>query len=549
LLSAGAARLPQPTSGARVIQVHQSVSVFAGLGLFLSGLQMLAASTQQIAGRRVRKFLGRYAKGPFSAALAGSLLGAVTQSSSAAAFICIGLMGAGALDLSTALGLGAWASVGTSLLVFIAAFNIQLVGLYALGVVGIGSLFNLNRNKRSRDIAALILALGLLFLGLGLVKEGAGGLRESAWMVEFFKVSAELPVVGFLVGLVVTLVTQSAGTVSILAVALNMSGILPLGEAILIVCGANLGSGFSVALVTSHLVGQARQLALWQCFVKFAGVCALMPVFALWPGGMTALLGELTQHISVSALIAYVYLVLQVLGALLSGLLAKTLRPWLVWLAPEPQLVTRFTPRHLYPEAVREPGLALPLAGMEQGRLLAELPAYLDPLRPGEVTREHILPNSERHEAAEQLLAKIVEFVTETTGSCRSDDDVALIFSLTARNEAIHSLQDSLHSFVNTLDGIGQQELATAMVESLHLILTLLVETLSGQQDHREFLVELTADRGDLMEGIRQNLLSDSEHLASRQSLFVATSMFERLLWLVRQVLALGDLEPQASTP
>ena len=58
--------------------------------------------------------------------------------------------------------------------------------------------------------------------------------------------------------------------------------------------------------------------------------------------------------------------------------------------------------------------------------------------------------------------------------------------------------------------------------------------------------VELTADRGDLMEGIRQSLLLDSTDRGSRQSLFVATSMFERLIWLVRQVLALGELEPQA---
>jgi hypothetical protein len=195
---------------------------------------------------------------------------------------------------------------------------------------------------------------------------------------------------------------------------------------------------------------------------------------------------------------------------------------------------------------VVEPGLALPLARLEQARLLAELPAYLDPLRLGEVDPAGVLPNGERHQAAEQLLAQIVEFVTETASNSRSDDDVATIFALTARNEAIHSLQDSLHSFVNTLDGIGHQELASAMVESLHLILTLLVETLSGQQDNREFLVDLTADRGDLMEGIRQSLLLDSTDRGSRQSLFVATSMFERLIWLVRQVLALGELEPQA---
>ena len=518
--------------------VSETASALAGLGLFLSGLNLLSANMQAVAGRRTRALLTRLTQGPLSSALAGTVLGTLTQSTGAAAFVCIGLLNSGALTLAGAMTLSAWSSVGTSVLVFLAAVDVRLIGLYAVGLVGVGYLMGLHRHTGGRHLIGILFATGVLFVGIGLVKEGGASLRESAWVLEFFEFSGETPLIAVLVGIIVTLIAQSAATVSILVVTLNLAGALPLPEALLLVAGASVGSGMSIALVTSHLHGPPRLLAVWQCIVRLLGSLALMPaVFAL-PDDLPARASA--YGIGVPTLIAAFYLALQLVGALVSGLCQASLLPILARLIPEQQTQSRFAPRHLYAEAARCPDTALLLAQREQERLLRELPNALDPLRPAEVGGREILSNTERREAANALGRQIADYLADIAAQEDGELPVASLFAARARNEAIMALQESLHTFVETLEGLPADGLASSMVESLHLVLELLVEALAEGQDHADVLGALTSDRSELMEGIRRTLLQEAgQDENSRQALFVATSLFERALWLGRQMLGL----------
>ncbi len=79
------------------------------------------------------------------------------------------------------------------------------------------------------------------------------------------------------------------------------------------------------------------------------------------------------------------------------------------------------------------------------------------------------------------------------------------------------------------------------MTESLHLILTVLVEYARDAEHDDALLRELTADRSGLMEGIRAGLLrAGGDADGHRQALLMATSLFERAVWLVRQVAFAG---------
>ncbi|MFM7120054.1 MAG: Na/Pi symporter, partial [Gammaproteobacteria bacterium] len=185
----------------------------AGLGLFLTGLHQLAQHLQLLAGPAVRMILARMASGPVSAAGSGLLLGALTQSTSAAAFVCIGLLNAGSLSFASALTLSAWASVGTAVLVFLASIDVLLLGLYGLGAIGLALLFNLNRYQIGQRVIGLGFALGILLAGLGLIKQGGALLEQSEWALEFFIFAGETAVIAFLVGVIVTLIVQSSATV------------------------------------------------------------------------------------------------------------------------------------------------------------------------------------------------------------------------------------------------------------------------------------------------------------------------------------------------
>jgi len=519
--------------------MNQTTLVLAGLGLFFTGLHLLAASMQPLAAGKMRLLLSRITAGPISSAATGSFLGLITQSTTASVFVCVGLLNSGALTFNRVLALIAWSSVGTSLLVFLAAADVRLAGLYVVGLVGITHLFNAGHHETVKQIIAFLFALGVLLLGLGMIKEASIGLRESEWVKEFIEFASETSLIGFLIGIIVTLITQSSASVSMLAVTLNVAGVLPFYDAVILVFGSSVGSGLSVVLATSHLNGRQRQLAIYQSLVKIAGVAVLMPLGWFGQDWLKIALPSWVNSLSVGTWIALIYLLLQVTGAIVASAVQGKLLIVLDWLCPLTEDENLFEPRYIYSEAAEDADTALILATREQDRLLTALPDYLESIRAEtEVARSTISLNV-RHSAACHLAGKIRSFMEETAIHNHSDTAIERIFALQSRNETIISLQDSLNSFVGALQTTKNREVgwAGSLVESLHLILIILREALVEGADDRDSLLALTSDRSKLMEKIRDSLLSEkSGDLTERQSLFVSTGIFERVIWLVRQI-------------
>ena len=77
--------------------------------------------------------------------------------------------------------------------------------------------------------------------------------------------------------------------------------------------------------------------------------------------------------------------------------------------------------------------------------------------------------------------------------------------------------------------------LTNSIVESLHMILTLLQESQSSPEDN-EILENLTSDKGSLMDKIRDQLMENKKLSNQEQkALFLLTRIFERLIWQIRK--------------
>ncbi len=531
----------------------QLLAAFAGLGFFLAGLHLLSDVIRALAARQVRSILTRLGAIPFSSALTGSLLGALTQSTSASAYVCIGLLHAKAISFPTALSISAWSGVGTSLLVFLASVDLRLAALAALAMVAMFYLASLHRHDVGRRATELLLATGVTLLGLAMVKEAGHGLEGNAWAQEFLIFSSESWVYSFLIGLMVTLVLQSSSTVSILAVAMSAAGLLPLQDAVILVCGANLGSGLSVALVSSHLVGLPRHLALWQSLVKALGsimVLALVPVIF----GSHLFERDLTDALSVPTLIAISYLTLNLSGALLAGLFQPYLMRLLERLSPGDIERKQYEPAYIIDEAAEDPETAVLLARQEQARLMSLLPHALGPLRPGETAAETRLDNTGRRNLAVELASEIAAFISEAIRQHPQNSDVSGFLVLQRYNDHILSLVETIHAFVEelgTMTDPAAHELSMrdSMTETLHFLLGLAADQAQGDIDDTDMLVSLTRDRSEVMTRYRNEIaLHDTPSHANREALFVATGLFERVVWLLGQVSRDIDAMPSRSS-
>ena len=514
------------------------ISTFAGLGFFLTGLHFLSASMKPLAGKQLRLMLGKMTGSYASAAFIGTALGALTQSTSGSTFVCMGLVNSGALKFRNALNIIAWSSVGGSLLVFLVSIDIRLAGLVMIALVGLSNLFNFGRIEKVKYLVAILLALGILLLGLGMIKDGGHLLRDSQWVKDFIQFASETTAICFIIGLFFSVITQSASTVTIIGITLVLSKIIPFEAAVILMFGANLGSGLSLLFITSHLSGTQKQLSFYQFLNKFSGVLLIMPVFILLPSLFDLSSHDPNQLIEQSRIafqISVIYLVLQISGALVVGIFQEKIISLLSKLFPEKEEDSLAKPKYIYPEAIDDPDIAISLIKKEQDRLVSSLSLYLEPLRD---PSPNCMPIAVRNEANMSLANEIKHFIDEISQH-EIGKEMSAVLELQSHNEAIISLLGSLHSFTATVSETEnfKDGLSGSIIESLHLILTLMEET-SSSHENDEFLLELTSDKSQLMDTIRNTLIAESGgNIATRKSLFVSTRVYERILWQLRQML------------
>lgn len=506
--------------------------ILAGLGLLFVGLKSLSSHLQQATGRGVRRLLRGATRSPLTGLVSGSLAGAATQSSNAVAIICGNLVRGGVLSVRDAIPVVAGGNVGTAALVFVAAVDFRLVVLYLVALVGFGFQLRLDRRSAWREWMGVALGLALALLGLDFIKEAPRAIDPAA-------LSAMLdvgltPPVGFALGFVAAALSQSSSTPTILVLALVQSAVMGLDNAFFVVLGANLGSGVATLVAAGGLEGTGRQLCYVHILVKGIG-CAV--VLALWlgaelvgadPAGLLAAAGG-PAPVSLSLL----FLALQVAGAVPVAFGRGLAEQVAIRFSPPTLEDGASRPRYIHDRALEAPATALDLSDKEIRRLIQLLPTLLPDL-----------DVSEAAGAGERLalwrgaasIARTTEgFVTDLIGRAMERESLDIALEQQARIEMIRLLQDTLHDFAEVVESYDTPpQLAFNLSESLRVIVLSLADAESA--DDYDVIAALTADRSELLNRIRRSLVGASIGTGEdARRLLLATSLFERAIWLIRR--------------
>ena len=525
----------------------------AGLALFFYGVGGIRTHLNGLTSRRLRKQLSRWARHPVLAGVWGFLFGAITQSSTAVAFILTGLVSSGLMTTAHALPIVAWANLGTAVLVFFVSFNLHLAFLYVLGVSGLALAFNVGA-ARFRPVVAALFSVGVLFFGLQLMKNAFAPLPGFAWfgvVVSFLQGSA---LATFVLGMLLRLLVQSSSAIAVIAIALAHGGLFSGEQAAMMMYGTGVGVGLSVFLLASNLQGVPRQLALYQAMINgFAGValCTLFYVEKFTGAPLALGLAErLADDASLRLAFAFLFLQSTAVGTAL--VFSRSASGWLQKLSPPTDEQDLSRPHFLSESALDDPESALDLVDKEQLRLLGHLPAQLDTIRE-ETAAAATVPAAVLHRGGTTVVVEMQAFIRELAGREVDADTSRRVLALERRLSVIGSLNDTVHAFVETfarlragapLEGSFVENLA----ESLNtLLLSALDAVRSGDREEVDLLLRMTADRGEVMERLRRTLLSGLQPLDHQQKshLFYLTSLFERAVWLLRQLaLAQQGLAP-----
>ena len=232
-----------------------------GLGLFLLGMSVMTDGLKAITDQRLRSILARSTKGPVSGVLAGAATTAMVQSSSATTVAAVGFVHSGLLTFPESLGIIFGANIGTTVtgwLVALVGFKLEL-GEVVLPFILIGMLLRLTGRGRLRSVGTALAGFGLIFVGISAMQNGMS-VFEGAVTPDDFPPDTLLGRLALVVvGVFITLVTQSSSAGVATALTAVHTGTISLGQAAAIVIGMDLGTTVTAAMATIGGNIQARR--------------------------------------------------------------------------------------------------------------------------------------------------------------------------------------------------------------------------------------------------------------------------------------------------
>jgi phosphate:Na+ symporter len=505
----------------------------AGLSFFFTGMAGISDNLRQITGRRFRVMLSRATNHPVRAGLLGMAAGAVTQSTSVVAFVLSGMIASGLIPLRRALVVLACANIGTAALVFVAAVDLHLPILFLVGVSGLIIAFNL-LVKWKPGIGSL-LSIGLVFFGLDMMKHAFQPLSSTASMVGVERFFDYWPDMAFFLGVLMRMVVHSSGASAAIAITINHGGILGEFPAMMSMAGLGLGTAIATYFLSSNLRGIPRQIAMYQGATNVAAAVVLGALLLIERLSGTPMLLAFADLLSPtnSGRMAIMYLMLNLIiaGVALAGL--RWAPYWLGRLSPPTPEEDLSRPMYLTPEALLSSENAPDLVALEQMRVMRVLEEYLQAVR-GNQTR----PLKALHNSAVTLGEEITHFLETVIKQPLSTSLTDRLISLQRKEETLRALEENVFLFANTLEHRGSGELAGRMVEALDTILLTASEALTSKDEiDIDLLISLTDDRGGTMERLRaRHRLEHPEHASDVSALHYATTLFERNVWLLRQL-------------
>lgn len=249
--------------------------LLGGLALFIFGMNMMSESLQKVAGDKMKKVLGVLTRNAVCGMLAGALVTAVMQSSSATTVLVIGFVSAGLMSLKQGISVIFGANIGTTMTAQLMAFKISD---YIMPIVFIGFLIAfIAKKEKIKFVGQTIFAFGLLFVGIEMMGDVMKPLATSPVFINMMEKVSHIPVLGVGVGMLMTLVVQSSSaTIAVLQSFASQAGpdgasVIGLVGAIPILLGDNIGTTITAILASIGQSKDAKRCAIAHSVFNITG--------------------------------------------------------------------------------------------------------------------------------------------------------------------------------------------------------------------------------------------------------------------------------------
>lgn len=276
------------------MDIFSLIMVAGGLAFFLYGMNIMSTGLERMAGGKLEKLLKSMTDNIFKSLLLGAGITIAIQSSSATTVMLVGLVNSGIMTIDQSVGIIMGSNVGTTL----TAWLLSLVGLessnmflkllkpenFSLIFALIGILLIMTSKKqKKKSIGSILIGFAILMYGMKLMSDAVAPLAD---MPEFAQVLTAFrnPLIGVLIGALVTgIIQSSAASVGILQ-ALALTGSITYGMAIPIIMGQNIGTCVTSLISSIGVNKNAKKVSVVHISFNLIGTVVFMIIYSVCRG-------------------------------------------------------------------------------------------------------------------------------------------------------------------------------------------------------------------------------------------------------------------------
>lgn len=277
-------------------------NLIGGLGLFIFGMKLMSDGLEKTAGDKLKRLLEILTNNKFLGIMVGAGVTAVIQSSSATTVMVVGFVNAGLMSLVQAAGVIMGANIGTTMTAQLIAFKLTAI---APVFVGIGVGMNIfAKKKKVKQIGEIMIGFGILFMGMSIMEDSMKPLALNSDFKELIVNLGKTPLLGVLVGFLMTAIVQSSSATIGILMALAAAGVVDINVALPVLFGDNIGTCVTALLASISANRTAKKAALIHLTFNVIGTIIFMillsPVhsFIAWFSQITGTYGDVQRDIA-----------------------------------------------------------------------------------------------------------------------------------------------------------------------------------------------------------------------------------------------------------
>ncbi len=276
------------------MDIFSIFTLCGGLAFFLYGMLVMSSGLEKISGGKLEKLMEQLTSNPVKGFLVGIGMTIAVQSSSAVSVMLVGFVNSGIMKLSQTIAITLGSNIGTTATSWILSLSgIQSTNVFLrllkpesfspmLALIGVILLMTTKNNySRRKPVGAFLIGFAVLMFGMGLMSSSMAPLAHDPNFAKLL-ILFHNPILGLLVGLVVTAVIQSSAASVGMLQALSMTGSLSYIVAAPIVAGQNIGTCVTALLSSIGVNTNAKKVAATHIIFNITGAIAFLLIYEIF---------------------------------------------------------------------------------------------------------------------------------------------------------------------------------------------------------------------------------------------------------------------------